>query len=179
MGNIMSGQELISKHCKQQVYGLTLPLVTTEMGDKFGKSAGNAVWLSSEQTTPFTFYQFWMRLPDSEVEKMLKLFTFDTLPSIEDLMNRHKNKPELRLPQKHLAEQVTLLVHGEDGLKKAQNASKVLYENSVSALQGFSSQEIGELFQGATVVDILPEPGQSVLDLAMKVGCFLQKCTVN
>lgn len=78
MGNIMSGQELISKACKTQVYGLTLPLITTEMGNKLGKTAGNAVWLSGDKTSPFTFYQFWMRLSDAEAEKMLCLFTFES-----------------------------------------------------------------------------------------------------
>lgn len=76
------------------------------MGDKFGKSAGNAVWLSPKRTSPFTFYQFWMRLPDADCERMLKLFTFDTIGSISDLMRQHEQKPDLRLPQKRLAEQV-------------------------------------------------------------------------
>lgn len=86
--------------------GLTVPLVTTEMGDKFGKSAGNAVWLSPDKTSPFSLYQFWMRQPDSEVEKLLKLFTFETVGSISDIMRRHQKEPELRIPQITLAEQV-------------------------------------------------------------------------
>lgn len=125
MGNIMSGHELISKMYDKQVFGmgnfvvwslktlrvvqftgLTVPLVTSEMGDKFGKSAGNAVWLSAEKTSPFSLYQFWVRQPDSEVEKLLKLFTFEKLGVISDLMRRHREKPELRIPQELLAEQV-------------------------------------------------------------------------
>ncbi|CAH1180052.1 unnamed protein product [Phaedon cochleariae] len=172
MGNIMSGHELISKVCDKQVCGLTLPLVTTEMGDKFGKSAGNAIWLSDDKTSFFTFYQFWMRQPDSEVEKFLKLFTFDTVGSISDLMRRHREQPELRLPHRRLAEQVTLLVHGEEGLRKAQQASEALYEGSVSAMGQMHAEDVARLFEGATVVEVLPEAGQSVLDLAMKVGCF-------
>lgn len=89
-----------------------MPLVTTEIGDKFGKSAGNAVWLSSRKSSAFTMYQFLVRSTDADVEKYLKLFTFDTVGSIVDLMRRHKEKPELHLAQKRLAEQVTLLVHG-------------------------------------------------------------------
>lgn len=85
-----------------------MPIVTTEMGDKFGKSAGNAIWLSPKKTSPFSFYQFWMRIPDSHCERMLKLFTFDTVGAITDLMQQHDQKPELRLPQKRLAEQVML-----------------------------------------------------------------------
>ncbi|CAG9827532.1 unnamed protein product [Diabrotica balteata] len=175
MGNIMSGHELISKSCKKPVYGLTLPLVTTEMGDKFGKSAGNAVWLSEEKTSAFSFYQFWMRQPDSEVEKFLKLFTFDTIGSISDLMRQHKEKPELRLPQKRLAEQVTLLVHGEQGLEKAKKASEALYEANITALSEMNAKDIVQIFSGATIVEILPEAGQSILDLAMKAKCFPTK----
>jgi tyrosyl-tRNA synthetase len=175
MGNIMSGHELISKTCDKQVYGLTVPLVTTEMGDKFGKSAGNAMWLSSNKTSPFLLYQFFVRQVDSEVEKMLQLFTFDTVGSIKDLMRRHREKPELRLPHKRLAEQVVLLVHGEKGVAAALKATEALYEQSVTALGQMNASEVKSLFKGATIVDILPEPGQSVLDLSMKAGCFPTK----
>lgn len=172
MGNIMSGHELISKVVGTQVFGLTVPLVTTEMGDKLGKSAGNAVWLSAKKTSPFTFYQFWIRIPDSTVEKMLLLFTFDALGSIKEVMKRHEKNPELRLPQKRLAEQVTILVHGEEGLKTAKHATKALYEGSVAALGQLRAEDILQIFQGATVVELLPQAGQSVLDVALKAGCF-------
>ncbi|XP_066259779.1 tyrosine--tRNA ligase, mitochondrial [Euwallacea similis] len=175
MGNIMSGQELISKLYEKQVYGLTVPLVTTEMGDKFGKSAGNAIWLSSDQTSPFSLYQFFIRQPDSEVEKLLKLFTFESLGSICDLLRKHKEKPELRIPQEALAEQVTLLVHGVEGLEKAKKASKVLYKGDIDALSYMNVSDAINIFDGATVVDVLPEAGQSIFDLAMKVGCFGSK----
>ncbi|KAJ8923189.1 hypothetical protein NQ315_001743 [Exocentrus adspersus] len=175
MGNIMSGQELISKICKEQVYGLTVPLVTTEMGDKFGKTSGNAVWLDAEKTSSFLFYQFWMRQPDSEVQKFLKLFTFDTVGNIDDTMRQHRENPEKRIPQKRLAEQVTLLVHGEEGLKKAQEAATALYEGSVAALGNMNTEDIAQLFSGASVVGVLPEAGMDVIELAMKVGCFSRK----
>ncbi|KAB0794056.1 hypothetical protein PPYR_13676 [Photinus pyralis] len=172
MGNLMSGRDLIGKACRDTVYGLTLPLITTEMGDKFGKSAGNAIWLSPEKTSPFTFYQFWIRTPDSSVEKLLKLFTFNSVGTIKDTMRRHLEKPELRLAQKKLAEDVILLVHGKEGLEQAVAASKALYEGNVAALGEMKVEEIVRMFDGASVVQILPEPGQSVLDMAMKAGCF-------
>lgn len=160
---------------KMKFLGLTVPIITSEMGDKFGKSAGNAMWLSPNKTSPFTLYQFFVRQADTEIEKMLKLFTFDPVGSIKDLMRRHNEKPELRLPHKHLAEQVVLLVHGEKGLRAAQKATRALYDRSIEALSEMNPSEIKSLFEGATVVEILPEPGQSVLDLAMKAGCFLMK----
>lgn len=143
------------------------------MGDKFGKSAGNAIWLSETGTSPFMFYQFWKRLSDIDVEKFLKLFTFETLGFIKDLMRQHREKPELHLAQTYLAEQITLLVHGEDGLRTAEIATKALYEKNVTALSSMKAEEVLGLFHGANLVKILPEPGQSVLDLALKAGCFL------
>lgn len=73
-----------------------MPLVTTEMGNKFGKSAGNAIWLDADKTTPFTFYQFWMRQPDTEVSKYLKLFSFEPVGKIHDIMRQHLENPERR-----------------------------------------------------------------------------------
>ncbi|XP_030745295.1 tyrosine--tRNA ligase, mitochondrial isoform X2 [Sitophilus oryzae] len=172
MGNIMSGHELISKTLDKPVYGLTIPLVTTEIGDKFGKSAGNAVWLSPEKTSAFTLYQFWMRQADSEVEKYLRLFTFDSVNYIADLMRKHKEKPELRLAQKRLAEQVTLLVHGEEGLRRAQNVTDVLYKGNLKTLSELEPADIVQIFEGATLVEILPQAGQTILELSMKIGGF-------
>ncbi|CAH0564055.1 unnamed protein product [Brassicogethes aeneus] len=172
MGNIMSGHELISKACKKPVYGITVPLITTEMGDKFGKSAGNAVWLNGNKTSPFTYYQFWMRQTDNDVEKMLKLFTFDTVGSIKDLMRRHREKPELQLPQRRLAEQATLLVHGKEGLEKAKRASEVMYGGNLEVLGQMTAQEVCNLFEGCTIVEVLPEIGQSIMELTIKIGCF-------
>lgn len=155
--------------------GLTLPLITNEEGDKFGKSAGNAIWLSNEKTSEFSFYQFWMRQADADAEKMLKLFSFDTLGAVKDLMRQHHQKPELRLPQKHLAEQVTLLVHGQEGLEKAQAATSALYQKSVSALASMNIEDIVQMFKGAFVVEVLSTAGQTLLDLAMSAGCFPTK----
>lgn len=112
MGNLMTGHELISRVERKEVFGMTLPIVTNEEGDKFGKSAGNAVWLDSEKTSAFGLYQFFIRTPDSEVEKLLKLFTFIPLPQIEQLMLEHYKEPEKRKAQTILAEDVALLVHG-------------------------------------------------------------------
>lgn len=92
--------------------GLTLPLVTTEEGDKFGKSAGNALWLDAEKTSPFSLYQYFIRTKDSDVERLLKLFSFYSLGEIKDIMFKHQQHPDQRYPQMCLAEQLTKLVHG-------------------------------------------------------------------
>lgn len=112
MGNIHAGHEFISRALKQQVYGITVPLITSETGDKYGKSAGNAVWLDSEKTSPFELYQFFLRTPDAEVERLLKIFTFRTLDEITVIVRKHQDNPEKRQAQQILATDVTRLVHG-------------------------------------------------------------------
>lgn len=172
-GNLMTGHELISRvERKREVFGLTLPLVTTEEGDKFGKSVGNAVWLDGNKTSPFALYQFFLRMPDSEVEKLLKLFTFIPLPQVEQLMREHTKEPEKRKAQTLLAEDVTLLVHGESGLKQAERVTNALYKGNVEGLAELNLSEIQQTFQGATMVNLLTEPGMSILELAMKAKCF-------
>ncbi|XP_001361216.2 tyrosine--tRNA ligase, mitochondrial [Drosophila persimilis] len=172
-GNLMTGHELISRvERKREVFGMTLPIVTNEEGDKFGKSAGNAVWLDENKTSPFALYQFFLRMPDSEAEKLLKLFTFIPLPEIEQLMQEHEKEPEKRKAQTLLAEDVTLLVHGENGLKQAERVTNALYKGKVDGLAELNYAEIKQTFQGAAVVDLLTEPGMSILQLAMKAKCF-------
>ncbi|XP_030388458.1 tyrosine--tRNA ligase, mitochondrial [Scaptodrosophila lebanonensis] len=173
MGNLMTGHELISRvEPKREVFGMTLPIVTNEEGDKFGKSAGNAVWLDENKTSPFALYQFFMRMPDSEVEKLIKLFTFIPMPEVEQLMREHAKEPEKRKAQTLLAEDVTLLVHGERGLAQAERVTNALYKGNVDGLAELNYDEIKQTFQGATVVEMLTEPGMSILQLAMKAKCF-------
>ncbi|XP_058835234.1 tyrosine--tRNA ligase, mitochondrial [Topomyia yanbarensis] len=172
MGNIMSGHELISRVNRKEVFGVTLPLITNEEGDKFGKSAGNAVWLASEKTSPYALYQFFVRTPDSEVEKLLKLLTFLPLDEIHSLMAKHRRMPELWEAQKRLAQELTLLVHGEEGLRKAEGISAALYSGNVEALGELEVCDIKQTFGGAPLIEILPEPGFTVLDVAMRARCF-------
>lgn len=112
MGNVMTGHDLISRVVDKSVYGLTLPIITNEEGNKFGKTAGNAVWLNEEKTSPFSFYQFFARVADSEVENLLKLLTLLPLNEINKIMVSHRQIPELRDAQRRLAKEITLLVHG-------------------------------------------------------------------
>ena len=112
LGNISTGHELITRVMKRNVFGFTLPLITGEGGKKFGKSLGNAVWLSSKKSSSFQLYQYFIRTPDNDVENYLKLFTFLPLKLINQIIQEHKRQPESRRAQQILAENVTLLVHG-------------------------------------------------------------------
>ncbi|XP_039376578.1 tyrosine--tRNA ligase, mitochondrial [Mauremys reevesii] len=172
MGNIMSGYELVTKVTGEDVFGITVPLITSTTGDKLGKSAGNAVWLNRDKTSPFELYQFFVRQPDSTVERYLKLFTFLPLLEIEHMMEMHAKEPEKWGPQKRLAAEVTKLVHGKEGLESAKRCTKALYYSNVEALEAMSDQELQELFREAPFAELLLEPGMSVLDLCHKANAI-------
>lgn len=106
-GNITAGTELIRRRLQQEAYGITTPLLTTSSGKKFGKSEGNAIWLSDAKTSAYDFYQFFMRTEDSDVIKLLKYFTFLPLDRITEIEQEHSKKPESRLAQAILAAEVT------------------------------------------------------------------------
>ncbi|XP_077196017.1 tyrosine--tRNA ligase, mitochondrial [Paroedura picta] len=170
MGNIMSGYDLVSKVTGEDVFGITVPLITSTTGNKLGKSAGNAVWLNRDRTSPFELYQFFVRQPDSIVKRYLRLFTFLPLPEINHIMEMHAQEPEKWGPQKRLAAEVTKLVHGKEGLESAKRCTKALYYSRVDALESMSEMELQELFREAPFIEILYEPGTTVLDICRKAN---------
>ncbi|XP_076160625.1 tyrosine--tRNA ligase, mitochondrial isoform X1 [Ptiloglossa arizonensis] len=172
MGNIMSGYDLVSKCNNKEVYGLTLPLITSEGGKKFGKSTGNVIWLSPSKSSSFQFYQYFIRAKDADLENLFQFFTFLPLNRIKDIVKNHFLNPELRNAQNILAEEVTLLVHGEEGLVAAKRASSILYSKSIESLSRFNANELLQILEGATLVDILSEPGINIYELALKAKCF-------
>ena len=115
-GNIASGHDLIKRVSKKAAYGVMVPLITTETGQKLGKSEGNSVWLSPKLTSPYEFYQYFVRQPDSNMEKLLNYFTFLPPMEIQNLLKKHQRAPEKREAQYRLAELITQLVHGTKGL---------------------------------------------------------------
>jgi len=172
MGNLAAGQELISRVTDKQVYGVTLPLVVSESGEKLGKSSGAPVWLNPAKTSPFSFYQYFVRLPDTKMQQMLTFFTFLHAKEIEKLMEKHRSAPETRLAQQKLASCLTLLVHGQDGLDMARKTTEILYANDINKLASLSLQETRKVFEGAAYIQRLFQPGMTVLEMAEKVGCF-------
>ncbi len=125
--NILSGVELIRKRLSKQVFALGMPLVTDSAGKKFGKSEGNAIWLDAKKTSPFAFYQFWINLPDADIEKYLKVYTFLPLAEIDALMGRHRADPGAREAQETLARVVTEIVHGPSAAAQSADASAALF----------------------------------------------------
>ncbi|KAL7633621.1 UNVERIFIED_CONTAM: hypothetical protein RMT77_016154 [Armadillidium vulgare] len=172
MGNIQTGCDLIKKVENFRVTGLTVPLITSESGDKLGKSSGSPVWLNPHITSPFEFYQYFLRTKDSDVEKYLKLLTFIPLSEIQIAMDIHKERPEQLKPQKRLAEHLTILVHGESGLKKAKQGTEILFGGNSGVLADMEAEDVIDLFRGATYKNLLLKPGITVLDLALMAECF-------
>ncbi|XP_033824117.1 tyrosine--tRNA ligase, mitochondrial [Periophthalmus magnuspinnatus] len=172
LGNLMSGHDYIHKVSGQEVYGLTIPLITSSVGDKLGKTAGNAVWLNRDKTSPFELYQFFIRQPDSTIEKYLKLFTFLPLGEIERLMEQQREDPSKRLGHKRLAAEVTKLVHGKEGLESAKRCTNALYNSSVEALEEMTDEELQELFREAPFLETLFEPGTTVIEACRKVNAI-------
>ncbi|HET9515298.1 MAG TPA: tyrosine--tRNA ligase [Gemmatimonadales bacterium] len=126
-GNITAGIELIGKKRGAQVHGLTVPLLTTASGAKFGKSEGGNIWLDPAQTSPYQFYQFWINQDDRDVDRLLKTFSFRPLPGIAELMRAHRAAPEQRLAQRELAGEMTGRIHGEAEAAKAREAAEALF----------------------------------------------------
>ena len=146
-GNITAGLELIRKveGAEARAYGLTIPLMLKSDGTKFGKSAGGAVWLDPEKTTPYEFYQFWLNQDDRDVIKYIKYFTFLEKEEIEALEVSVQEEPHKRQAQKRLAEEVTRFVHGEEALQDALKITNALFTGDVQQLnadeieQGFKN----------------------------------------
>lgn len=148
-GNITAGMELIRRSRENldeevHVFGLTVPLITKADGTKFGKTAGNAIWLDPEKTTPYEFYQFWINTDDRDVVKFLRYFTFLSREEIEELEKEVKTQPEKRVAQKRLAEEMTKMVHSEDALNQATRISDALFSGDLKEL---SKKEIEQGFK--------------------------------
>ncbi len=156
-GNLTAGLDLIHKAEGQEakVYALTIPLLLKSDGTKFGKTAGGAVWLDPEKTSPYEFYQFWFNQDDKDVVNLLKKFTFLSKEEIADLEESVKTAPEKRLAQKTLAQEVTTFVHGKEALKTAEKITEVLFSGEIQEL---TTAEVAEAFHGVPSEEISNDP---------------------
>ena len=178
-GNITAGVDLVRKARGGEVFGITFPLLTTASGEKFGKSAGNAVWLDPAKTSPYQFYQFWVRTDDRDVASHLKLFTFLSLDEIGEVITAHEQAPERRTAQKRLAAEMTRLVHGQEGLDVAVRAAEVLFGKEISGLE---DRDLADIFADVPSFDILrPElaAGLRLQEALVRAGACKSKSEAN
>jgi tyrosyl-tRNA synthetase len=126
-GNITAGIELIRRVEGDRAAGQTVPLITDSSGQKFGKSAGRAVWLDPDRTSPYAFYQYWLQVEDRDAGRYLRLFTFLERPEIESIEQEHAAHPERREAQRRLAREMTVMVHGEAEWQRAVDVSEALF----------------------------------------------------
>ncbi|AET40922.1 tyrosine--tRNA ligase MSY1 Ecym_7069 [Eremothecium cymbalariae DBVPG len=152
-GNITAGIDLIKRlegnQDKQPAFGMTVPLLTTSTGEKFGKSAGNALFIDSKINSSFQIYQFFVNTNDEDITKFLKMFTMLSMPSIVSIIKEHQLQPQLRLAQRRLATEVVDLIHGIGCGHDAEIASDILFGN---INRSFSAAELIRIFQNARIL---------------------------
>ncbi len=170
-GNITAGTDLVRKMRGRPVYGLTFPLLLDGSGKKFGKSEGNAMFMSAEKTSVYDWYQFFLRSADEDVIRYLKVFSLRPLDEIAELERQMKANPEARIPQKALAEEVTTLVHGAAGLETARGATQALFGGDVA---GKGAAELETIFKDVKSAELARADvvGKSVWAVAALAGMF-------
>jgi tyrosyl-tRNA synthetase len=177
-GNIVTGTEMIRKMAGGSAYALTVPLITKADGSKFGKTEGGSVWLDPEKTSPYAFYQFWLNVSDEDAAKYIRIFTTLGRETIESIEKEHAEAPHMRLLQKEIAKQVTLMVHGEKEYEMAVKASSILFgKSSTEDLAALDERTFLQVFDGvpqaklsksdfeatSNVVDLLSEKASGII----------------
>lgn len=165
-GNITAGSDLIKRKLRndKEVFGLTIPLITNSEGKKFGKTESGAVWLDENKTSPFSFFQFWLKTPDSDVYKLLKFFSMKSIEEIEEIERKDKESGKKPEAQEILAKELTALIHGEEGLKSVLRITEALFSSDFSKLsvEDFNQLkrdgiEAFKLEESKNLVDVLIE----------------------
>ena len=172
-GNLTSGLDLIHKVRGVDVNVFTSPIITDAQGKKFGKSEGNAVWLDGTMLSPYKFYQFWFNRPDSEMENLLKAFTFLPKAEIERLIEGSKTNPGAREAQRTLAWEVTSFVHGEETTRQAIEAAGALFGRG-GDLADIDESTLEAAIDGMKVDGEFAKvaAGDRVAEAGMKAGLF-------
>jgi len=162
--NILSGRDLIRRADGGEAFALTTPLLMTSSGEKFGKSAGNAVWLDAEQTSPYEYYQFWRNTEDESVGRFLRLFTFLPLDEIARL--EQKSGSDINAAKEVLAFEATRITHGEDEAHRAQETSRAWFGGQGTAagpnVVVAATTRLEEVLVAAGLVDSLSEAKRQI-----------------
>ncbi len=175
-GNITTGTELIRRKTGGEAFALVCPLITKADGGKFGKTESGNVWLDRRYTSPYKFYQFWLNVSDADAEKYIRIFTAINKEEIGSLIDQHIEAPHLRLLQKRLAEEVTVLVHSRKDYDAAVEASEILFGNATSdVLKRLDEETLLAVFEGVPQFNIT----LSELETGVKaIELFTEKASV-
>jgi tyrosyl-tRNA synthetase len=175
-GNIVAGVDLVGRVEGAKAHGIVFPLVTSASGEKFGKTEAGTIWLDAERTSPYQFYQFWLRTDDRDAIRYLKYFTWLGPEEIAELERQAQAAPEAREAQRRLAEEVTRMVHGDEALGHAQRISQLFFGEDVATL---SADEILQVVSEAPATDLpaaeLTAAGIPLSDLLVRTGLATSK----
>jgi tyrosyl-tRNA synthetase len=179
-GNIVTGTELIRRKEGGEAFALTCPLITKADGGKFGKTESGNVWLDPARTSPYSFYQFWLNVSDTDAEKYIKIFTMLSQEEVNTLIEQHKEAPHARALQKKLAEEVTVMVHSREEYEMAVAASQILFgKGTAEQLHALNESTFLSVFEGVPQFNISKselEAGINIIDLlAEKTEVFPSK----
>lgn len=179
-GNITTGAELIRRTNGGEVFALTCPLITKADGGKFGKTESGNIWLDPRYTSPYKFYQFWLNVSDEDAARYIKIFTSLNREEIEALTAEHAAAPHLRVLQKRLAKEVTVMVHSEEDYNAAVEASGILFGNATSdLLRKLDEATFLSVFEGVPQYEVSVEElkaGIKIIDLCTeKAAVFTSK----
>jgi len=174
-GNITTGTELIRRKAQGKAYAITVPLITKADGTKFGKTEGGNIWLDSKRTSPYKFYQYWLNTSDEDAKNYIKIFTFLDKETINTLIKNHEAAPHMRLLQKKIGEEVTLMTHGKEAYDNAIKASQILFGKSTAEdLKSLDEDTFLDVFDGVPQVTITKDDLKNGMDmvaaLASKTG---------
>ena len=176
-GNIVTGVELIRRKESGKVFALTCPLITKSDGSKFGKSEHGNIWLDKKKTSPYRFYQYWLNSSDDDSKKYIKIFTLLSNEEIKNLIEKHDESPNLRILQKKIAEEITMMVHSKEDLKKVQKATEILFGKSATDdLKKIDRQIFLDVFEGVPKVKITKKEiksGVDIISALVSIGNFL------
>jgi tyrosyl-tRNA synthetase len=163
-GNITTGTEFIRRKMGGEAFALTCPLLTKSDGGKFGKSEKGNVWLAPEKTSPYEFYQFWLNAADADAEKWIKIFTFLSKETIDQLIEDHRKDAAARLLQKTLAKEVTVFVHGEAGYQEALATTEKTFGKQNAPIESLTGEDL-ETMDGVTRFEYELTKIQSGIDI--------------
>lgn len=174
-GNITAGIDLIRRVRQGQAYGITFPLVTTSSGEKFGKTAGNALWLDPNRTSPWDFYQYLVRQDDRDVIRFLNLYTFLPAEAVGELEQAVRDEPHKREAQKKLAFEVTALVHGAEVAREMAHAAEVVYHSEIKGISDTTLAAVFASVPSTTVTRAELAAGVPLLDMLLRTGLASSK----